>query len=84
MEMTRSQKTIGMQSIAFAIVGAAIIYSVWPGSSPASTASMVGVASVTISPEEITRSAGTMPVQEIKNLPVEKIHDMTFVFSDGD
>ena len=82
--MTRSQKTIGVMAIAFAIVGAVIIYSVSPRSSTAATASMVVIPAVTISPEEITRSAGPMPVQEIKNLPVGNIHDMTFVFSDGD
>jgi hypothetical protein len=82
--MTQFQKAINVLVIVSAIVGAAIIYSVLSRSSTASTASMVVTPSVTISPEEITRSAGPMPVQEIKNLPVEKLHDMTFVFSDGD
>lgn len=82
--MTQFQKAINALIITSAIVGAAIIYSVLPRSSTASTASMVVTPAVTISPEETTRSAGPMPVQEIKNLPVEKLHDMTFVFSDGD
>ena len=75
----RLQKTIGVLVIAFAIVGAVIIYPVSPHGSTAVAASMVVIPSVTISPEEITRSAGPMPV-----LPVEKIHDMSFVFSDSD
>ena len=77
--MTRLRKTIGVLVITFAIVGAVIIYPVSLHGSTAATASMVVIPSVTISPEEITRSAGAMPV-----LPVEKTHDMSFVFSDGD
>ena len=43
---------------------------------PTAEANLLSVKSVSMDISEVQRST--------KNLPVQKIHDMTFVFSDGD
>lgn len=65
--MTRLLKAIGALVIAFAIIGAVLNFFGLPRSSTASTANFALTSAVTISPEELTRSAGPMPVQEIEN-----------------
>ena len=47
-------------------------------SEPPAEAKLLSVNSVSMDISEIHRNTNT------KNLPVQKIHDMTFVFSDGD
>jgi hypothetical protein len=47
-------------------------------SEPTAEAKLLSVKSVSMDISEIHRNTNT------KNLPVQKIHDMTFVFADGD
>ena len=65
--MTRSLKAIGALVIAFAIIGITLSFFGLPRSSVASKRSSEPAYAVTISPEEMTRTATPMPVQEIEN-----------------
>ena len=65
--MTRSLKAIGALVIAFALVGAVMTFFGLPRSSTAGAANSNVTPAVSISPEELTRSAGPMPVQEIES-----------------
>ena len=61
--MTRYLKSVGALIVAFAIIGVAMTLFGLPHSTIAAT----NRSSVSISPEELTRSAGPMPVQLIEN-----------------
>jgi hypothetical protein len=65
--MTRSLKTMAALVITFALVGAVMNFLGLPRSSTAGAASSHSTLAVSISPEELTRSAGPLPVQEIES-----------------
>ena len=64
--MTRYLKIVGALVVAFALVGVAMTYLGLPRGSLA-TANSPTISAVSISPEELTRAAGPMPVQVIEN-----------------
>ena len=64
-DMNRSLKAIGTMVIAFAIVGIAMKFVGLPRSSTAGA--NPETLAVSISPKELTRTAGPMPVQDIEN-----------------
>jgi hypothetical protein len=65
--MTTSGKAIGTLIVAVVAVGVAINFLGLPSGSTAGAANSSGTLAVSISPEELTRSAGPMPVQEIES-----------------
>jgi hypothetical protein len=65
--MARSLKVIGPLVIAFGIIGVMSNALGLVRSNDASTESSQMIRAVTISPEELTRAAAAMPVQEIEN-----------------
>ena len=65
--MTRYLKIAGALIVAFALVGVAMTYLGLPRGSLAATANSPTISAVSISPEELTRAAGPMPVQVIEN-----------------
>jgi hypothetical protein len=64
-DMARALKTIGTLLLAFAIVVAVISLLGLPRNSTAATR-FHAASTVTISPEQLTRAAGPMPVQQIE------------------
>ena len=65
--MTQALKTIGAFVITFAVIGGVMTFFGLPLSSTATVAGSSTAFAVFISPEELTRAAGPMPVQEIEN-----------------
>ena len=65
--MTRYLKIVAALVVVFALVGVAMTYLGLPRGSLAATANSPSISGVSISPEELTRAAGAMPVQVIEN-----------------
>jgi len=69
----------GIAAVVLIVVGFAVnaaLISAPPADAPTAEANLLSVKSVSIDISEVQRNT--------KNLPVQKINDMTFVFSDGD
>jgi hypothetical protein len=69
----------GIAVVVLIVVGFAVnaaLISTPPADAPTAEANLLSVKSVSIDISEVQRNT--------KNLPVQKINDMTFVFSDGD
>ena len=63
--MSQTLKAVGAFAVTFAVIGAMNFFG-----PPRSTAAVAGpstTVAVSISPEELTRAAGPLPMQEIEN-----------------